>query len=573
MEAVARRALAPGFDGDAESVDRRLVEAVAHGRGERSSVQEVTRRAFGDDAPLELVIFDTDRIGGWVYESSRPPVIAGASKILERLNHRIARELYPEAIVFSGGGDGLLLVPRGEGKGVEQGIAALYAKETDGALTVTTSRLEVTPEELVATPLPEEAPAELLTGTPAVLTRLGDCARRNKEGTLPPAAPVPGHQKRCASCRDRAGVEGIDRFRYEARGLLCPPCVTRWEVGKELIAGISFDEVIKTFQGQLRSPGARDRYLGFLYADGDAMGLLFRRVRSLAEFRFLSQAVAGVFERVRGRALEHTRELVDVDREDKLPFLSLLGGGDEVILLLPAALAVDVATRIPGWIDAATAAVEGLTGFLQRADRPSLTVGMGLVVADLHYPVRYQFELAKELQSNAKRRFYGTDTTDTGEAGSTIDFTVLTDASPSAEDLEAARTVTYGTADPGFVKTCRPYRVERLRQVLDAIRAARRHGVATTQLYQLRDGAEAGEAVFANLLRYQIGRDTPGKILRAWLQELGVDPTDREALTAFFVEPRDGGARRGLWLPDALELTPFLELLEQLGREGDDAAA
>lgn len=569
-EAVVRRALASGFGDNVDAVERSLVEAVAHGRGDRNVVREETRKVFGEEPPLELVLFDTDQIGRWVYESSRPPVIAGASRILEELNQEIEEdERFRDLIVFSGGGEGLLLTPHGEGEGIERRIEELYTKKSSGALTVTTARLPVSPVDFVPAPMPQKAAPELLTGTPAVLTRLRDRARRAKDQSLPPTQPVAGHRQRCASCRDRAGVHDIKRFRTEERGALCEPCVTRWDVGKKLIAGKSFEDVIEVFQDQLGGPSPRDRYLGFLYADGDAMGLLFRQVRSLSDFRFLSRAVAEVFRAVRDEARERTRELVTV-ADEELPFLSLLGGGDEMMLLVPGGVAVDLATRTPRWLDEATSRTTGLGDFLDRAGRKSLTVGMGLVIADLHYPVRYQYRLAKDLQTSAKRRFYGADP---AEAASTLDFIVLTDASPSAEDLETARAVTYGTAEPGFVKTCRPYRVERLREILASIARARHHGVATTQLYQLRDGADEGEAVFLNFLRYQIGRKSPGENLRPWLLELGIDPAEPEALARFFLEPQDGGKTRGLWLPDALELAPFLELLETLEPEVDDAAA
>jgi hypothetical protein len=94
-EAVARvaiRALAQRMNGRETGVPKALVDAIASGRGDRSAVQEQSRRLFGSDLPLDLVLFDTDSIANYVFESSLPPVITGASTILRELNDRIAKD-------------------------------------------------------------------------------------------------------------------------------------------------------------------------------------------------------------------------------------------------------------------------------------------------------------------------------------------------------------------------------------------------------------------------------------------------------------------------------------------------
>ena len=86
---VASHALARRLDGRAEEIPPALVEAIASAQGDRGEVLRQTERIFQTDRPLELVLFDTDRIADYVFESSRPPVIAGASAILKGLNAEI----------------------------------------------------------------------------------------------------------------------------------------------------------------------------------------------------------------------------------------------------------------------------------------------------------------------------------------------------------------------------------------------------------------------------------------------------------------------------------------------------
>src|SRR5262245_24488516 len=87
---VARAALAENLDGGAAEIPSPLLDAIASGTGDRAAVREATRKLCGTEKPLELVLFDTDRIADYVFESSRPPVIAGASTLLRKLNDQIA---------------------------------------------------------------------------------------------------------------------------------------------------------------------------------------------------------------------------------------------------------------------------------------------------------------------------------------------------------------------------------------------------------------------------------------------------------------------------------------------------
>ncbi|MCP4655364.1 MAG: hypothetical protein GY856_08090, partial [bacterium] len=279
VEEVARSALAPGFAGQPQRVPEALVSALVDGQGARDEVAEITHNAFGGEPPLELVLFDTDQIGGYVFESSRPPVIAGASKILSDLNDS-NRGRYPKNIIFSGGGEGILLVPAGEGQRICDEIEQMYRRETIGALGVTTDHLAVSPVAFLAAGRNDASPGsgvELVSGTPAVLARARDRIRRKKDGRLPGTTPVKGGESRCISCRDRAGTVPASELREELSGKLCPPCVKRWRTGRTLIAGVSFEAMVASCAQSDGNSRSKSSYLGFVYADGNAMGALFGR--------------------------------------------------------------------------------------------------------------------------------------------------------------------------------------------------------------------------------------------------------------------------------------------------------
>ncbi|MDY7095795.1 MAG: hypothetical protein SX243_22700 [Acidobacteriota bacterium] len=578
---VVRSALA-----GAGEVPELLIRAVAEGAGERSAVEAATRRIFGENKPLELVLFDTDRIGSYVFESSRPPVLKGASVILERLNQQIAGD-HEDKVIFSGGGEGLLLVPAGQGKGLCEDIEKLFRKRTAEALSVTTLCLPVDPAEFVAS---ESGPVSgglkgvrLVAGTAAVLGRARDQVRRIKEQALPARKEIPGSAVRCESCRDREGTKPLpvkSRGDEQAPGgaedgalvkgeALCSACALRWSKGRPEINGISLEELVETYalaQAKKAPPSTangasplplegKERYVGFLYADGNAMGQLFGGLESLAQLRFLSRAVAHVFGRVEGRV----RELMVEEVGREVPFLSLLGGGDETVLILPAPLAVAVAERLPAWVGEASREVEGLQGVLEERGLQELTVGSGLVICEHKFPVKYQFGLAKTLQKNAKTLFYGAGSQTPPSA---LDFEVVTEGSPMGEALETARGVAYRTDDASFWRTCRPYTAERFSQLVHQVRSLAEQKMGKSQLYALQHGAAEGRLIFLNFLLYQVARNK--KRYGRWLeaQNPPVLMAEPGAVQRFFLWSlhRGGGAapETGTWIPDALQLAPFL---------------
>ncbi|HEX9669791.1 MAG TPA: hypothetical protein VGC93_09940 [Thermoanaerobaculia bacterium] len=542
-----------------------LVAAIAEGKGDPTAVRDATKNLLSDERPLELVLFDTDRIAGFVFDSSRPPVVAGASRILFQLNEWIARE-FREKVIFSGGGQGLLLAAAGTGRGVAQAIEQKYHEMSLGALSVTTAHLPAGPQDFLSTHI-TDAGARLgvrpVSGTQALVGRLLDMVRRAKAERPPPSSRIPGNAERCVSCRDRAaGRIPLSRFRpdEDPRARLCDPCVRRWEEGQKRIAGVSFVDLVEAVsragEGDEVARG-KARYLGFVYGDANAMGSVFDRLSSLAELRFLSLAISHLFTRALERAESEARKLIPAHQE-QLPLLSLLGGGDEVIWIAPASLAVKLAAALPGWVEEEARRSGGLAEMLRRYGTERLTLGVGMVLCDVAFPVRYQYELARALMKNAKRLYYGASPS---AATSSIDFEVLTDASPLSERLESARELSTFTEEMDFVRTCRPYATEEFSQLLNAIGRARTAGLASSQLHLLQAGSFAGKRTFLNQLCYQIARKPAGERYQKWLTALGVDPADRTALSNHFLRSlRTSPGRFGTWVPDAVQLAPFADL-------------
>jgi len=557
VEEIARRALVVSAGVTPEKVPGGLPRAVATGRGDRAEVAGLAR-SLGSEAGFDLVRFDTDRIASFVFESSRPPVIAGASKILRDLNSAIARD-FADWTLLSGGGEGLLLAPRGHGAEICRRIEEAYRRASASALGVTTAWIAARPEDFLSAPGTESEPragVRVVSGTPALLSLLHDEIRKKKDERPHDRALVAGHRPRCRSCRDREAGETTLRSlgRPDEEGAVCNPCARRWRAGQGEIEGLSFEDLIDHWTGAHEEGSRKGSYLGFLYADGNGMGALFGKLQSLAQLQTLSHEVTGCFESLRDTVEEEVREVLpeqDRGRASRL-FLDLLAGGDEVIWILPAALAVHVAERLEAWLAAEVATRPGLTELLSQHGRKGLSIGIGLALCGLGYPVRYQYQLAKALQKHAKDRTYAS-----GLDESTIDFELLTDSSPLTQDFKALRHLFTKTPEEGFVRTCRPYGCGELTTLRRQIEVALENDLAISQLYGLAAGSQEGRLPFLNLLRYQIARKPAGERYQAWLRECGVDPAKPAEIERFFIHARSQGA--ALWIQDALDLLPFLE--------------
>jgi hypothetical protein len=557
VEEIARRALAAAAGVAPGKVPEKLSRAVATGEGDRAEIADLAR-ALGPEASFDLVRFDTDRIASFVFESSRPPVIAGASKILRDLNGAIARD-FADWTLLSGGGEGLLLAPRGQGAEICRRIEEAYQRASAGALGVTTAWIAARPENFLSIREIESEPRDgsrVVSGTPALLSLLHDEIRKKKDGRLRERPLVAGNQPRCRSCRDReAGATTLRSLgRPDEEGAVCDPCARRWRAGQGEIEGLSFEELIEHWTGTREEASRKESYLGFLYADGNGMGALFGKLRSLGELQTLSGEVTGCFESLRAVVEKEVRAALpepERGRASRL-FLDLLAGGDEVIWILPAALAVHVAERLDAWLAAEVAARSGLTSVLSQHDRKKLSIGIGLALCGLGYPVRYQYQLAKALQKSAKDRTYAS-----GLEESTIDFELLTASSPLAQDLKALRGLFTRTREESFIRTCRPYGCGELTDLRGRIESALDNGLAISQLYGLAAGSQEGRLPFLNLLRYQIARKPAGERYQAWLHGCKVDPASPAEIERFFIHARGEGA--ALWIQDALDLLPFLE--------------
>ncbi|CAM2070110.1 hypothetical protein SCOR_32345 [Sulfidibacter corallicola] len=545
---LVRRSLSEGLD--LSEIPDAWVDAVVTGQGSRTGLRQAMK-AWNHSRPLALIRFDADRIGGYVFESYSPPILCGASELLKGLNEHIQNHPhFGRYVVFSSGGEGLLLVPNPLGSTLPETICSqiekLFAETTASALSVTTTFLEVSPLDFVGEPatLRSEGDYRLVSGTQALMARLQDQLRSLKNRSGMNAPPVMGKVARCKSCGLRAGeVEVTEKY----EGSLCGPCHRRYVVGARSIRGVSVNDLLDPED----SLGGKPQYIGFIYADGNAMGRFFGKLECLREIRDAALAVAELFEKVDQRVKSYFAHQKGEERAGNSLPLSLLGGGDEKIWMLPAEMAVDVCCQIPAWLTDHTSST--LRGLLRRNGIEGLSVGIGLVLCNSKYPVRYQYDLARSLQASAKRRYYAQP----DACISALDFEVVTNDGFFGHDFDATRNMATRTADPHFFGTNRPYTLDEFGQCIDMVR----HGLSKlskSQLVGLQKGTADGKDVFLNYACYQIARNRSS--YSALFEARGFDREGFADLESFLVsrQPHLGENAWGTWVGDVVQLLPFL---------------
>jgi hypothetical protein len=467
----------------------------------------------------EWVLFsaDADKIKNYVFESAKLPEIRGASMVLDDLNwgydetgarraprmaQRTIADLFIEKglsldrwpdghLVYAGGGSLLAVVPNSNvAAALQTEIEALYPQET-GAATISCDYQPVSEKAL------EEDFARVMAAQAMILRR-----RKEQRDAMPFYEAMP-HQRRCASC----GIRPATRHQTKpTEAWLCTICdkkrshsnkggkakwtreFEQWLAG-EIGVGYRGDRDIEKVRAaqdieEIAQAGRGQNLVGFVYADGNRVGRFIESLSSIAAYQQKSQAMEAIMLDLVYTALaKHLRpfKIKTASQEDWIhPFEILTIGGDDVLLIVPADRALQIAVDI-------------CKGFGERVadwrtgDEAPLTMSAGVVIANAHNPIRYVQDLAEQLLKSAKKR---SRKEEQKEGEGTLDFLVLKSQSMLWSDLRDLRHRVYHfKADRGNEQVSlvgRPYTLDDMAKLLAHARLLRDAGFPNAQLQSIR---------------------------------------------------------------------------------------
>lgn len=507
-----------------------------------------------------LLAADTDRTQDYVFESARLPEIRGASVILRDLNEQGAPELIRNLDgtakeIYAAGGGLLYEVDATKAPAIQRALESLYPEKT-GVATITCVYREL-PDEVNAgikhTPLNLGAleglelsafQRERLKMTDRDLDCFGawvrllghDLRRRKQEKRYVPFVEAPPHARRCQSCRIRPASAVSPH--YEEPMFLCTECGRKSAYSERFPWRDKFDRKLGKYHPQLAEeyfaeakqgaipvdikviasackPRNRNKsgYVAFIYADGDGVGSFVESRRTQDDYRKMSKDLrdatwyAVSFALARNlsiQALDNPMSAEETEEQRKRPtqpFEIITIGGDDVMLIVPAHVALQVARDM----------AEKFTEYLKKRnirgkDRP-LTLSAGVVIAPQHMPVRLLRDFARTLlKEGAKPRAKETEF-------AAVDFQIFTSTAVYGSDIMDMRarppysvTPRGQSNDKPLRLYHRPYTIPELNKLLDALKALNSTDFPTSQLHQLAGVLERGRRRATLFYLYQRSR-------------------------------------------------------------------
>ncbi len=498
--------------------------------------------------PVRLLLGDVDAIKTFVYETSALPEIRGGSEILTELEEEI-RELFPQNapekdLIYCGGGGFLAVVPAGEADRLKREIERLYLERTKTATITVVASDPMDRADLERGIFPHDertlnqlqgrgiAQDLLFSHFDAIVTNRADRknfgelvaqltgklqeAKRRKE-RAPFYETLPIHQ-RCQSCGKRAAEER-DEAREPAEWL-CGLCSMKRRKGRggkrefllrfrKWVREKKGVEIIGKTPQDLDALAAGEGRIALLYADGNNMGDLLQRAKSLQEYRDISTALSTATEEALFAALWETFGSERLAR-NTLPFEIIALGGDDVVVIVPASAGWALAVNLLRGFESHTEIQKLQAAFGGRGTR--LTTSAGLAIADVKYPIRFLFDLAEGLLKEAKRLAREKRT-------GTLCHLWLR-APVISEEAKVILKALYARDEAARHLTARPYTVAQAER-LSALARKLSHSPAA-QRRTLAESLEKGVHVSLNYALYQVARSKEHKEdLRAAYEELG----------------------------------------------------
>ncbi|MFB6274106.1 MAG: hypothetical protein ABEL51_14545 [Salinibacter sp.] len=426
-----------------------------------------------------LVQVEAGSIQEYIFEGARLREWRGASALLDRIGRRDLYDVVEDApvdVVRSGGGVAVLGVrpgaPDETTSDIQEEVTRLFREQAPGVRVYTAS---VSP-----------------SGEPAsdLLARLSYEAglRQEQSPATDSGARLLGPMTRfCDSCGLRPAEE--HRRIGDDGALVCPTCKKKGGYGAAVRNGEVPKSTIRRFAEHIRQKD-RQRASGWpeadsvpelvpedlsalgetdpngdialVLADGNALGKTIQEIDGFDTYQSFSEEIAAAVEAAVFDTLAEHPPIEGSSEEDTIPWEIVFLGGDDILILTAASIALQVAEGLARSVEDQSAEV------VKPYERDFLSLGIGVVVAGPHVPIKVLRRLAGELESSAKDLAYSRE----GETHA-IDFHRITGEGSTTLShirdhvLRPERDYRDSPGAPPTRLTARPFTIGTLREVRD----------------------------------------------------------------------------------------------------------
>ncbi|MGB3492297.1 MAG: type III-B CRISPR-associated protein Cas10/Cmr2 [Elainellaceae cyanobacterium] len=347
-------------------------------------------------------------------------------------------------------------------------------------------------------------------------------------------------------------------------------------------------------------------YVAYIYADGNNMGAYIRdQIKTPEHYQQFSQDVFEATEQSVYWALAHCIHPhhytpdAKSSRDNKSPvwihpFEIIAIGGDDVLLIVPANKALEVAEKIGKkfeeilqqktdrdeadtekaryGIDLAEQKETCSCHRYRKEEAPqskcSLSISSGVLITAENTPIYYADKLVSQLLKSAKKT--AKDLRDRGYFGGTVDFLTLKAVTMISSNIESFRneglTVRFPERNQELKLYATPYTLHELNGLIETVRAIKKSGFPRSQLYQIRSLLEQGKRTAILNYRYfriRLGKDEQrlleSNFEAAWCEA----ETNQGNLAPWLTAKRKGDKTiyETLWR-ELVELYEFIEVSE-----------
>jgi hypothetical protein len=493
-------------------------------RREQDKVEELRRRFPGRS--IALVSFDVDKIKDFVFTSTRPLEVQGASEIVNDLTLEKPRKgdnklpncsvyqilidegLSADNVLFAGGGTGLLLLPADKAEKVAEQIRSRFASASQTGSVSVVWELFCPWELLNGSEIESQKSLNLLPGVTIaqgngingmpfghLVRLLADRLREEKGHRLfAIIPPLPGYVRRCDSCGIRA-AERLDRPREE-ENWLCSSCFFHRQRGrKELNRLKDHNPELQTAESINDIVREQERgYVAFIYADANDMGQKLFKMPRMEDYATLSNAVTTVFDKLREDIVKNFQ----LKGRYQAPIL----GGDDLFFIVPAAKAAPIVAylmQVTERFGREAATLQGEAEAVAQELR-DITLSVGFTIVPSHFNIRFSVDYAEALLRKAKEARHDKG----GEP--CVDWMVIKDGSPLSLEVEELRRTIYTrrTRDWTLKLCAKPVTVQEFNQMMTWIECLNKAKISRYQLKVIQDLLEKDSPRSARLnIRYQ----------------------------------------------------------------------
>jgi CRISPR-associated protein Cmr2 len=323
-------------------------------------------------------------------------------------------------------------------------------------------------------------------------------------------------------------------------------------------------------------------FVAYIYADGNNMGGYIQKIKTPQEYRQFSKDIFDATEKSVYQALaKHLKPYkykpdAQSSRQNKdevliHPFEILTIGGDDVMLIVPANKALEIAKtlgeefeqrlsntgRYPINNNSTNASIHRYKPQDAQLSQCSLSMSTGVLIAAEDTPVYYAEKLTSQLLKSAKKRAKELK----GYYGGTVDFLALKSVTMISSNIEAFRKE---ALEKGKLKLyAAPYTLHELGGLIETVRALKEAEFPKSQLYQIRSFLAQGKQTAILNYRYFRVRLKEGKSddLREKFEEAWCKPKDENNkgnLAPWMYNPKDK-VYETIWR-EMVELYEFIDL-------------